>query len=107
MDYWDNPYFRSEIPREYAKEHGIRASDLIREAIAITLSIWLDALPPDGFHSFVDARHVPPKMCRGIPVYGWVFQKAGFSLHPERTKSRKLYRWVMPLDMMLSIKREL
>lgn len=95
FDYWDNPYFRNES--------GGIASEMIREAIAITLSIWQDILPRDGFHSFVDSKQVKPTMRRGRPVYGWCFEKAGFYLWPERTKSKKLLRYILPLAQLLQI----
>lgn len=86
MDYWDNPFFRNES--DYV------ASELIAEALQITVGIWCDGLPKHGFHSFVDSKFVKPVMRRGKPVYGWVFQKAGFRLSPVLTQNRKLYRWI-------------
>lgn len=94
-DYFDNSYFRNES--------GERASDLIRQALAITRFLWQDYDPPDGFHTFVNEAKVRPTIVRGKPVYGWVFQKAGFVLSAERTKERGLLRYVMPLDDYLRI----
>lgn len=104
--YWDNPYFRNES--------GNRASDMILEALAITLWAWGAAsLPPDGFHSFVD-----PKRVKGVKrrkkkehpddkkykvVYGWVFEEAGFEEHDERTKERDLIRWIMTSEKLRRI----
>lgn len=95
FDYYDNPYFRNES--------GHRASDMIREALAITRFIWQDFFPVDGFHSFVDPRKVKPIMRRSCAVYGWVFEKAGFILYPEPTKERGLLRYIMPLEQFLAI----
>lgn len=95
FEYWDNPIFRNES--------GIQSSILIREALAITRYLWQDALPRDGFHSFVDPRKVQGVKVHGQVVHGWVFQRAGFELYPERTKVRDLLRWIMPLDVLMDI----
>lgn len=95
FDYYDNPYFRNES--------GRTASELILEALAVTRHIWQDYEPPHGFHSFVNPRKVKPTMRRGVPVYGWVFEKAGFQLSPDLTKSRKLLRYIMPLTDFMAI----
>jgi hypothetical protein len=95
FSYWDNPYFRNES--------GNLASDMIKEAIAITLWLWPGDLPTDGFHSFVDSRMVKPTIRRGRPVYGYCFQKAGFYLWPDLTKDRKLHRYVLPLSALQAI----
>jgi hypothetical protein len=95
MDYYDNPYFRNE------SRH--RASDMIREALAITRFIWNDYYPVAGFHSFVDPRYITPTKVRRETVYGYCFLKAGFYAYPERTKARLLWRWIMPLCSFLDI----
>lgn len=95
FDYYDNPYFRNESSQ--------RASELILQALAITRYLWRDYLPEHGFHTFVDSRKVKPIPVHGKLVYGWVFQKAGFVLSPELTKSRKLLRYVMELDVFMAI----
>jgi len=95
FDCYDNPYFRNE-----SKE---RASDLILQALAITRYIWQDYQPKHGFHSFVDPRKVKPVIRRGEPVYGWVFEKAGFELSDQLTKVQKLLRYVMPLEKFMAI----
>ena len=65
---WVNSLFRSEGA-------GV-ASELIREAVAVTRSIWT---PPElGIVTFVDTKHVAPKMVRGKPIYGYCYLKAGF-----------------------------
>lgn len=95
FDYWDNPYFRNES--------GRKASDLIKEAIGITMHLWRDHLPVDGFHSFVDPKHVMPTICRGSPIYGYCFDRAGFQLHPQVTKERKLLRYILPLEQLRQV----
>lgn len=95
FQYWDNPYFRNE------SDH--LASEMIREAVAVTLQLWQDELPPDGFHSFVDPKKVRPTMRRGRPVYGYCFDRAGFSLCPELTKERKLMRYILTAEQLRHI----
>jgi len=85
---WVNSLFRSE--------GAGRASDLIREAIAITRTIWEP--PPLGMITFVDSKHVPPKIRRGEAIYGYSYLKAGFR-HVGFTKGG-LWAWQMlPEDM--------
>lgn len=80
---WVNSLFRNE--------GAGKASTLILEAIAITRSIWQ---PPElGMITFVDTKHVPPKMVRGKPVYGYCYLKAGFK-HVGFTKGG-LWAWQM------------
>jgi hypothetical protein len=85
---WVNSLFRSE--------GAGRASDLILEAVAVTRSIWQ---PPElGLITFVSPKHVPPKMRRGQPIYGYSYLKAGFQ-HVGFTKGG-LWAWQMlPADM--------
>ncbi len=90
FEYWSNVIFRNES--------GIRSSDLIREAVAITKWHWHDVIPADGFHTFVNPRKVRGVKVRGTLVHGFSFMKAGFQMHPERTKMRDLIRWVLPTD---------
>jgi hypothetical protein len=74
---WVNSLFRSE--------GAGTASELIREAIAVTRSIWQ---PPElGMITFVDPKHVPPKVRRGVPIYGYCYLRAGFK-HVGFTKGR-------------------
>lgn len=92
---WDNPIFRNES--------GLRSSDLIREALAITIWFWRDMLPRDGFHSFVNPSEVAGVKVRGNLVHGYSFMRAGFELYPERTKQRGLLRWIMPQEKLRQI----
>lgn len=86
FDYWNNAYFRNES--------GLRSSDLIREAIAITRFYWHDT-PRHGMHSFVDAAKVRGVKVRGHTVHGFSFMKAGFRLSPVLTSERGLLRWIL------------
>lgn len=95
FEYWDNPYFRNESDKI--------ASELIVQALAITVGLWTDALPADGFHSFVNPKHVRPTMRRGQRIYGYCFLKAGFALHEERTKTRHLLRFIFSLPQLLAL----
>lgn len=96
FNYWNNSLFRNELP----KTSNIKASDLIREAVAITIGIWGKPFSPDGFHTFVDPKYVKPTMVRGEEMYGFSYWKAGFDLHPERTKINKLWRWILSTEKM-------
>lgn len=80
---WVNSLFRNETEQ--------RASDLIREAVALTRWYWE---PPElGMVSFVDSRHVKPKIVRGKPLFGYCYLKAGFE-HVGFTKAG-LWVWQM------------
>lgn len=97
FSYWSNSIFRNE------SNH--LASELIIEAIAVTLYLWgYDAIPADGIHTFIDTTKVKPTMRRGVPTWGYTYLKAGFSLHPERTKERKLIRVIMTAAQLRTIK---
>ena len=50
--------------------------NMIRSAVAVTRSIWEP--PPLGIITFVDPNHVPPKIVRGKPIYGYSYLKAGW-----------------------------
>lgn len=85
---WVNSLFRSEGA-------GL-ASELIREAVSITRSIWNP--PPLGIVTFVDPKHVAPKMVRGQAMYGYCYYKAGWK-HVGFTKGG-LWAWQqLPDDM--------
>ena len=85
---WVNSLFRNE-------GQGL-ASQLIREAIAITRSIW-DA-PAAGVVTFVNPQHVARKLRRGVAIYGYCYLRAGFR-HVGFTQGG-LWAWQMlPADM--------
>lgn len=94
FDYWSNTIFRNES--------GIRSSDLIREALAITVTHF-NHVPADGMHSFVDVLKVRGTKVRGKLVHGFCFMKAGFILHPAKTQVRKLLRWTMSRDQLMAL----
>ena len=85
---WINSLFR--------REAGCLASDMIRDAIAITRSIWN---PPElGMVTFVSPRHVRPTRVRGKDIYGYCYLRAGFR-HVGYTKGG-LWAWqILPQDM--------
>ena len=95
-DCWDCSMFRVE-------RRTVQASVLIREAVAVTKSVWGEPLPADGFITTVDPRHVAPIRRRGELVWGYCYLKAGWQLMPERTKARSLIIWQLPLAELESI----
>lgn len=103
FDYWDNPIFRRED-----NDSSILASDLILEALAITLYFWghyPGAIPEDGFHTFIDRKKVKPTIRRGEKIWGYCYLKAGFEAYPQLTKRRQLIRLIMPREKLLLIER--
>lgn len=87
LDAWDCALFRVET-------RTVPASDLIREAVAVTAATW-HPLPADGFVTTVDPRYVAPTMRRGNPVYGYCYLKAGWSFL-RITSERKLHMLCLP-----------
>jgi hypothetical protein len=72
------------------------ASELIREAVAITRSVWEP--PPPGIITFVSPQHVSAKTRRGKDIYGYAYLKAGFK-HVGFTKGG-LWAWqLLPANM--------
>jgi hypothetical protein len=88
--------FRVEVPT-------VPASDLIREAVAITWALWGDVPPRDGFITTVNPRKVQPVIRRGQPLWGYCFLKAGWAQLPELTKARRLVLWQLPLEQMQQV----
>jgi hypothetical protein len=85
---WVNSLFRNESNET--------ASDLIRDAVAATLTEWE---PPElGIVSFVSPKHVPPKKIRGETIYGYSYLKAGWH-HVGFTKAG-LWVWQQLPDEM-------
>lgn len=104
LDAWACTMFRVE-------HKTILASDLIKEAVAITKSLW-QPLPVDGFITTVNPRKVKPIKVRGKETWGYCYIKAGWSVLDHRTKRRDLVilqlpagdlELVEPLLAMLSI----
>jgi len=88
LDVWDCSIFRVE-------HQTVLASDLIREAVAITRGVWAE-LPADGFYTTIDPRKVPPIKRRGVDMWGYSYIKAGWRVLPALTKSRKLIQLILP-----------
>lgn len=98
FDYWDNSIFRRH------PACPLKASELIREALAITLYLWGYAdIPADGFHSFIDPKQVKPTIRHGVQTWGYCYEKAGFVLQPELTKARGLLRLVLAAEQLRGI----
>jgi len=85
---WMNSLFRNE--------GTARASDLIRQAVAMTRSIWEP--PALGIVTFVDPTKVRPTTVRGERIYGYCYRKAGWN-HVGYTKGG-LWAWQqLPAEM--------
>lgn len=80
---WVNSLFR--------KESEETASCLIRDAIAATRTVF--DVPDLGIITFIDPRHVRPTKVHGEAIYGWSYQRAGFT-HVGFTKAG-LWAWQM------------
>lgn len=93
--YWNNSHFRNES--------SIASSELIREAVAITMYFWGSLIPEDGFHTFVDPRYVKPTRRHGENFYGYCYFKADWTLHPQRTLNG-LWRYILPPDELGKVK---
>lgn len=75
---------------------GPRASDQIRDAIAIMQTLY--AVPELGCVTFVDPRKVPGILERGERIKGFCFYKAGF--RPAGETKKGLLAWqLLPADM--------
>lgn len=58
----------------YRNEGDELGTELIAEAEAPARARW----PGERFYTLVDPAKVKPTMVRGLPVWGWVFHKAGW-----------------------------
>lgn len=85
-----NSMFRAEGVNGYA-------SDYIRDAVAITRWRWSE-IPVLGMVSFVDPKHVKPRMVRGRPTWGQSYLSAGFR-HVGYTKGGLWTFQMLPADM--------
>lgn len=73
------------------------ASDLIREAVAVTRWRW--PLVPDlGMVTFIDRSAVKPTRVRSRDVWGWTYLRAGFKAVGE-TKGGLLAMQMLPHEM--------
>lgn len=75
------------------------ASDLIRDAVAATVSKY-GPPPALGMITFVDRRKVRPTRVHGRDVWGWTFRKAGF-VEAGETKGGLLALQLLPDAMPL------
>lgn len=81
----------------FRSESAGKASDLIRQAVAATLS-YFDEPPEQGMVTFIDRDQVNPTMVRGVATWGWTWRKAGFRYCGE-TKGGLLAFQLLPSDM--------
>lgn len=81
----------------FRNENAGCASDMIREAVALTRGYWPD-VPSLGMITFVDRKKVKPTVVRGERVWGWTYLKAGFVVAGE-TKGGLLALQLLPSAM--------
>lgn len=86
---WINSAFRKDCEG--------KASGMIRSAIAVTRSIWPD-VPALGMVTFIDPKHVKPRMIRSRPTWGHSYLEAGFK-HVGYTKAGLWAFQMLPADM--------
>ncbi len=92
---WVNSLFR--------KESDALACELIRDAVAATLSIFGDP-PTLGIVTFINPKFVEPIRRRSADVWGYSYRKAGFvDAKPPRTKGGLVALQLHPADMPLAI----
>ena len=92
-DVWACTMFRIE-------QRTVLASDLIREAVAITRGLW-SPLPAEGFYTTVNPRFVKSQgRKRG---WGWSYQCAGWGVQAERTKRRDLIVLILPAVQLAQV----
>lgn len=92
-DCWDCSMFRVE-------QRTVLASELIREAVAITAGLWRP-LPIDGFYTTINPAFVKSQgRARG---YGWCYQCAGWEVQAERTKRRNLIMLILPYAALFRV----
>jgi hypothetical protein len=61
----------------FRSEGAGQASELIRDAVAVTLAFFGPA-PPLGMVTFIDRAQVRPIKQHGAPTWGWTWKQAGF-----------------------------
>lgn len=92
-DVWACTLFRVE-------QRTVLASELIKEAVAITAGIWRP-LPMDGFYTTINPKFVKSQgRKRG---WGWCYQCAGWMVLTERTKRRNLIVLILPYDTLAQV----
>lgn len=93
-DVWACTLFRVE-------QRTVLASELIKEAVAITAGIWAP-LPAGGFYTTINPKFVKSQgRTRG---WGWCYQCAGWEVQSKRTKRRNLIVLILPHDMLAQVK---
>jgi hypothetical protein len=85
---WVCSCFRKEGP-------GI-ASDMIRQAVAVTRSKWEP--PAIGMVTFIDREEVTPIIRRGVKHWGYTYERAGFE--PDGETEGGLLAFVMRPERM-------
>ena len=95
LDVWDCSMFRVE-------QRTVLASDLIREAVAITKGLWAP-LPADGFYTTINPRKVAPIKRRGRDVWGYCYIKAGWRVEDVRTVARDLIILTLPFADLAAV----
>ena len=97
LDAWFCSIFHNE-------QTEIRSSELIREAVRITHTLWGDILPEDGFWTYIDPKKVKPTKVRGQDTWGYCYIKAGWTKHPFVTKTNKLLSFQYPKGKLALLK---
>lgn len=92
LDAWACTMFRVE-------HRTALASELIREAVAITSGLW-QPLPADGFYTTVNPEKVNPIRVRGRDTWGYCYMKAGWQVQAHRTKDKQLIILMLPLSSL-------
>jgi hypothetical protein len=71
--------------------------ELVRQALAASRAHFGE--PPElGLVTFIDSRKVEPILTRGVPSFGFIWIKAGFS-YVGKTKAGLLVFQILPKDM--------
>lgn len=94
-DAWACTMFRVE-------QKTVLASELIKEAVAITKSLWRPQ-PADGFYTTINPRKVKPIKRRGVDVWGYCYIKAGWQVEDARTIARDLIILTLPLEKLQDV----
>lgn len=93
-DVWACTMFRVE-------QRTVLASELIKEAVAITAGIWRP-LPMDGFYTTINPKFVKSQgRKRG---WGWCYQCAGWEVQTERTKRRDLIILILSYEKLFRVR---
>lgn len=83
----------------FRRERGdVVASEMIRQAVAVTRWKWPD-VPPLGMITMIDRAKVRPTKVRGVDVFGWTYLRAGFELEPIDTVGGLLVLRMRPENM--------